>query len=162
MLPQFPSAPAGLDGDLRLNQSERLFVSDTVQMCVRAEKQPIIAYRRAGVEDAAVAGKGILSELLKLWICVQHKCPSIATHRNDLSVNHHGRRVKLWSATAAFQALPKCLAACRGIETNGITAAVHPVQMALMVNRSGNIWRILGSPEFARLFDFTISAQFNG
>ena len=62
-----------------VNEFEMLFTRYTVQMCIRAEKQPIIAYRRAGVEYAAIAGKGVLSKLFEIGFGFQHKRPGIAT-----------------------------------------------------------------------------------
>jgi len=62
-----------------VNEFERLFTRYTVQMCIRAEKQPIIAYRRAGVEYAAIAGKGVLSKLFEIGFGFQHKRPGITT-----------------------------------------------------------------------------------
>ena len=59
-------------------------------MRIRAEEQPIVADGGASVEDAAVAGKGILSELLELGFCVYHKCARVAAHGNNLSINYNG------------------------------------------------------------------------
>ena len=61
-----------------VNEFEGLFASYTVQICVRAEKQPIIAYSWAGIENTAIAGESVLSELLKLGFCFQYKRSSIA------------------------------------------------------------------------------------
>ena len=74
-------------------------------MCIRTQIEAPIADGGTGVKDTSVTGEGVLSKLLELGFCLQHKRSGIAAHGNDLSINHDGGGVKLWCPTGAVQQL---------------------------------------------------------